>query len=446
MNHRAHAMLRMPITACPARTAHAVLVALGLVSAAIPPVPLHAAPIDAVEPTHELIDNALESHEVRLLGWDSEIVSVIGDDGIRREEPIAEVLAVMRSTPEQRWRRPSPDELAGGTAVVIEMVDGQRFIGSVGPWDSEEIAVRAREAIDRATDTDTLALLSPAENTVDRDALIDAVPLELIARVLFDPWATGLAGEPAEARGVDDELIFTNGDRLSGFLVAIDEAVRFDTGNGDRAFQFDRISRLRLGNPTATTSGPRLWLTTGEIRDGLLPAALTHSEAASASSDAIHAGWFADERPVPLAELPVRETTPGPGRRWAKPPQSGSAWSSPLGLPDLALDGPVSVAYRLPPGASSFSTIAVLGATLSHPEASPGPWANAMLRITVRSAQREIRVAEEHLRIGASRVPIACQLPDAGIPDRVLVIEVLEGAHGPIQDRVLLRRPFLLSR
>lgn len=410
--------------------------------------------------THELIDTTLGSRTIRLLGWNTESITIIDESGIRRDEPVADVLAVLRTEPtEPRWRRPSPDDLAGGTAVVVELTDGQRFIGSLGPWDSEEIADRARDAVSYAGVADAIAVLSPLQFTNDatdptpRGTRLDAVPLESIGRVLFDPWATGHIAqqsvdsrdEPSAEATIDDELVFVNGDRLSGFLVSIENVVRFDAGDGEREFPIDRLTELRLANPQSRTAGPRLWLTSGEIRDGVLPPGLRPTEAA-ASSDAIRAGWFVSRERIPLADLELRTSEPGPGRRWAGPPKAGSAWSSPLNVPDLQLDGPMVAEWRLPPDASAFSTVAVLGGTLDNPIAAPGSWADAVLRVSVSGVDQTIVLADIHLGSDQTRAVIGCEIPGVGQPDRVLIIEVLEGAHGPIQDGVLLHRPFLLGR
>jgi hypothetical protein len=427
--------------------------------------------------THELIDTTLGSRTIRLLGWDDTTVTIIDEDGLRTGEPIAGVLAVRRTDQTlPRWRRPSPDALAGGTAVVVELTDGQRLIGSVGPWDSEELAREARDAIRGVTDDDAFAVLAPtpvldplainddgslAEGPITADyrqTTIDAVPLGAVRRVLFDPWSTGLIAnqydEPTAATDadaiVDDELVFINGDRLSGFVISIDETVRFDTGQGEREFATDRLAELRLGNPARSSEYPRLWYTNGEIRDGLFPRS-SETEDPSASSDAVIAGWFTDRERIPLADLEIRGAEPGPGRRWTHEPKSGSAWASPLGVADIELAGPMTVEWRLPPQAASFSAIAALGGTIDRPNAAPGPWADAIVRVSVRSdtiadTENTPSLVSVPLNAGNRQIPISCDLPGEGDPNRTLVIEVLEAAHGPIQDRVLLRRPFLLGR
>ena len=380
--------------------------------------------------------------------------------------------------------------MVGGTAVVVELTDGQRLIGSLGPWDSEELARDAREILRAGADDDAFAVLAPpfvpedgnTEGTLIEGPLstqhhasaIDAVPLGAVRRVLFDPWATGLIDERDDGLGsssesdtiVNDELVFINGDRVSGFLVAIDDAVRFDTGQGERSFSTDRLAVLRLGNPPASAEGPRLWYTNGEIRDGLTKrsnhntnSTVDRSDSTNpiTSSDMIIAGWFTEDERIPLADLEILGVEPGPGRRWTNPPKAGSAWESPLGVADIEFAGPMTVEWRLPTQAASFSAIAALGGSIDRPDAAPGPWANAIVRVTVRTDARGDDNTVENARSTTpplANVPLdsenvrsafSCILPGVGDPHRVLVIEVLEAAHGPIQDRILLQRPFLLG-
>lgn len=400
--------------------------------------------------THELIDRTLGSRAVRLLGWDDNAVTIIDERGVRRDEPLASILAVRRNDGATRWRRPSPDRLAGGTAVVIETTDGQRFIGSLGPWDSEEIEANARRAVAQSNDPEAIALLaiSPgalgAENGERGAPSPEAVSLESVGRILIDPWRVGVAKASDWTPGTDDTLIFANGDHLDGFLVAIDGEIRFEADAGELAFPLDRVAELRLGNPPSEAVGPRLWLVSGEVRDGrFLPGHAAHSDLAS--SDAIDAAWFADRDRTPLADLEQRSAQPLAGRRWSPPPRSGSHWDSLLGIPDIAFDGPVRTEWALPIDADAFSAVAVLGATLDRPDAPPGPWASVVLRLAVRVGDDERTLAEIALDPATPRAPIGLELPGVGEPRRMLIVEISEGAHGPIQDRVLLRRPFVLE-
>ena len=101
--------------------------------------------------------------------------------------------------------------------------------------------------------------------------------------------------------------------------------------------------------------------------------------------------------------------------------------------------------WALPIDADAFSTVAVLGGTLDRPDASPGPWASVVLRVAVRLGDDERTLAEVALDPATPRAPIGLELPGVGEPRRMLIVEISEGAHGPIQDRVLLRRPFVLE-
>lgn len=382
-----------------------------------------------------LVDEDLREESVRVVGWDDRAVVLLDEAGIERRRTRDAVLAVIAPSvaPAGAWAAPSADALAGGTPVVVELVDGQRLLGSIGPWDSTELTLAA----EAAGDADSVGLLPLG-------GAVEAVPLERIGRVLIDPWARpGPLSWAVEGEGVaEDELILANGDRVTGFLVDLGDVLRFDAGGGERDFPISRVSEIRLGNPIEASAGARVWWASGEIRDG---DGVGFAEDSFVDASRVDAAWLSDLVLTPLAETELLGFDAGTGRRWARPPAFGSAWASALGVPDIALDGPGSAAWRLPAGARALSLVVRLGGSLGDPDAVPGRWADAEIEVRVERAGNNEVLASFRVSGDRAVVPVAVDLPGIGEGRRTLVIEVLEGRFGPIQDRVLLRRPFLIG-
>jgi hypothetical protein len=367
------------------------------------------------------------SDEVRLVvGWDAESIVVLDEAGTARRRARAGVIALVSPSAgtARSWPEPDPDTLAGGTAVVIELTDG--------PWDSTEIEAAAEAAASALGDGEAVGVLPLSGGPLP-------VSLERIGRIVLDPWARGAARPGAWTPGVEDELILVNGDSVRGFLVDIEDGVVFDAGGGERAFPVERVAEIRLGNPSSAYSGTRLWLASGEIRngagdagDGLVPA----SE--------VLAAWLESVERTPLAEAELVSFEAGGGRRWAATPRSGSVWATPLGVPDIAFDGPVRAAWDVPAHAGAFSAVARLGGSLDEPSGRPGPWADAEIAVLLETDGATATLLSVPLTRLAPEAVIACDLPGSGV--RRLILEIREGRHGPIQDRVLLQRPVLLGR
>ncbi|MBZ0172417.1 MAG: hypothetical protein K8E66_08565 [Phycisphaerales bacterium] len=388
-----------------------------------------------------LVDRSLARTPVDLLGWNETTISYLDEFGRVRREPIAQYIAVLpaNSASRNNWARPADEGLAGGVPVVIELVDGQRLLGSVGPWDSSSVSVPTAEE-------DTFAVLTPGFGT-------RMLPLDRVGRVLIDPWSGHGVGRGPWSPGVDDELILINGDRLRGFLVEFGDEILFDSGEGERTFHLRRIAEVRLGNPPESWTGPRVWWSTGDVRAAR--ASGKHDEGAAILADrnssgpivfsvgAIDAAWLDEGGLIPLEGLEIVRHQPLGDRRWADGVRTGSGYDAPLGVPDVVLPGPMRVEWRLPPEAAHFGTIARLGGSLDRPDGEPGRWSDAELRLSVIARSGQTELVSIELGFAAPSAPIAVELPAPGESGRTLVIELGPGRYGPIQDRVLLDRPML---
>jgi hypothetical protein len=389
----------------------------------------------------ELIDRELTRTPVDLLGWTGDAIAYLDGLGQVRRDPASRFVAILPggADPADGLQRPTDDELAGGTPVVIELVDGQRLLGSLGPWNSASISAPAPA-------DDTLSVLTGFG--------AEALSLEKVARIAIDPWASGTSRLAPWDEASDDELVLLNGDRVRGFLVAIDESVVFDAGGGEQPFPLNRVAEIRLGNPAVPPGGPRVWWADGTIRaataggdtlDGSVRLVDPAGGAVVLTVDELRAAWLDEDRLIPLAALEIAGQSPLAGRRWSRPAALGSEVDAPLGTPHIELDGPVRVRWELPAAASRFGAIARLGGVLDDPMKPAGRWADAEVRVAVVRNGAETELLRVPLTRSAPSAPLASPLPGLGEHGRELVIEVLEARHGPIQDRVLLDRPMLLG-
>jgi hypothetical protein len=101
---------------------------------------------------------------------------------------------------------------------------------------------------------------------------------------------------------------------------------------------------------------------------------------------------------------------------------------APLGPGAIEFRGPLAVRYDLPAGCRRFAAEAML------PRSGRG-WGD--FELVLRCGDEEVY----RQRINGNQPTDAINVPIAG---RSLTIELTEGDHGPIQDRLVLRRALLL--
>lgn len=404
-----------------------------------------------------LVDRSLTRTDVDLIGWDEAEIAYHDDLGRLQREPVQNVLAILPSAGPERiaWDEPVEESLAGGTPVVVELVDGQRLIGSVGPWESASVQAPppGRAGANGGERFDEMG--GERVGVYSDAAGVRTVTLDRVSRVLLDPWSRGSARSSDWSPGVDDVLVFANGDRLRGFLIGFGEGVVFDDGAQERTFAFDQLAEVRLGNPGEAGEGPRVWSRGGEVIErrslGFEPSGMIRMEgglgggAVETRVTDVLAAHLTDSTTIPLASLELVSASPAPGRRWTRPPRSGSTADAPLGTPHVALPGPMRAEWRLPPGARRFGVVVRLGGTLEDAHAVPGRWANAVVRVLVETRGGEVELASGRLDRASAGLPVAVELPGVGEVGRSLVIEVGAGLFGPIQDGVLLDRPMLAT-
>lgn len=367
------------------------------------------------------------------------------------EMALAEAIAAEED--EQPDPMPDPAASSADIAAAIELIDGQRFVATLDAAEepSETLRIRLTTAGDASLPLEALRRLRPA---------IDAE--SAAARLVEPPAISGPA--------LDDVVLLSNGDRLEGFAAGISGSeVAFEVAGSERALPIGAIDELVLANPDEPPAGVLVQLRDGSIYVARTLRAREPSIAGGDTAGTLELVLALDpiqrtpDRPdprstphgsrtaiavsieriaallaptegtqlIPLAKLDVHDVTPGPGRRWAPPPTIEQDPAAPAGAAAVVLDGPQVVRFDLPTGARAFTTRATLGPV-------PGPWADCV--VVVRRGGREL--ARAALSPANPDAQLHAELtPDSTAP---LTIEILEGANGPLHDRVRLEHALLL--
>lgn len=385
------------------------LLAIALAGAA-----LHA-PAGASERVLVLSDGSTRTVDLLQLG--GETIS-FQEDGLVRTLPRAELLGLAQSdrVPYRPFAQPGEDP----RAASVELVTGERYPGVllVG---SEESLTLEHEVLG------TLAL-----------------PIDLVSLVRFGGFDGPVpAGEPGS-----DLVLLSNGDAASGFVLALDEALTVELLGQVRVLELAALSAVRLANPAEPPDGTIVWLDDGSIArvSSIEPGAGTRLALrsplnASAGEDRgevrlfdIGAVLFDAGRVRALAEQPASVSLPE-GRRWSPPPEATSPHADPLlFVPDLMVPGPMVITWEAPEGARRVAMDVEL------PEGSRS-WGDCQVALAFETRAGVAQGPRVRVHRGAPVQHLASDLPP-GVRRITLTLE--EGAFGPVQDRVVLRRPMLL--
>lgn len=340
---------------------------------------------------------------------------------------------------------------------VIELVDGQRLLGSLG----------APGPDGPPGDDQSLRWNHPRLG-------LQTIPLERVHALRLSAPATPealRAVEQQESRsGVpeSDMVLLTNGDRLTGFVDRIggpsDEVVVTPAPSPGSKPQPVHVSLaqaayIALANPMVRPAGIVLWLSDGSVVAtdrlgfdaaadrvtlGALPSATaTPSPGASLDPGDVRAVALDASRLTPLASLGIARSAPTGDRRIAEParivPLSEGA-PSPLGADDILLPGPMLVEWELPAGATRLSGWVTL-------DPSARAWGDCTVSLgVIEPGQSEPTTTLARQGVSADQpvMPVNIDLP--GLPGKArLRVTVDAGPSGPIQDRVWLRRMLIVS-
>lgn len=255
--------------------------------------------------------------------------------------------------------------------------------------------------------------------------------------------------DPPNAAGDEeheDKVLLINGDELTGFVLAYRPLVEIETSTGVRTFEPQRVRGVILANPSRQSEHTLVALADGSVlacdsiastQEGsvVLTDADTHSQLEVVLDDLVGVLWHPDTV-VGLAALGKPTQTPGDALRWIEPVASSN--SPPLGLGDVSFSGPMLASWPLPEGAQRFSS----GVEL--PE-STLPWGACEVAVLVQSpGHPEGRVELDKVSLDPEH-PRGELLADlSSTPANAhLFIEVRAGRRGPVEDRPILRAPFI---
>jgi hypothetical protein len=329
------------------------------------------------------------------------------------------------------------------TQGVLELTDGQRLIGTLyTPTDQSDTP--SGEDVLRWVPGGAAAWLAEGDEQIEPVE----VQLERVRRVLL-PIARN-RGRVVAPGAEDDVLTYANGDRVTGFIVSLDPEITIESEGNTITVDRDVIGSVTLANPDEPLDAPTVWLADGSAVS-INGARFEQSATGPIVLDTEHFGplrvpgfttmVYASEpgRIVPLARLAPEQSGSGSDRYFIEPIERSRHPDDalpidlpPLGVLDVTMPGPMRLAYDVPEGATG------LIATVELPKPS-NPWANCDLIVEADG----VEVQRITLTPGASAAPLRVELSGAAR----LELRLDEREHGPIGDRVILRRPmFILER
>ncbi|MDY7110019.1 MAG: hypothetical protein SYC29_15415 [Planctomycetota bacterium] len=354
-----------------------------------------------------LIDDDLLTRRVRVAELNAGAVSVLDQAGGVDSLALDECIALIRADAHRpRFVRPH-----------LLLVDGRRLPG--GP---AEIEATSAEALAWEH-----AWLGRLEIPIDD---IDAIAMR--------------TGQEAPSADGEDVIVLANGDRLEGIITVLGDPIRIEVGGPERArtidVPLDRIAAVAMINPPRPAPGRRVFFNDGTILDVtdltvgadgyvrfIAPEFASGTRATQILLDDLEAIVFDTQGVLPLGRLTPAEID-RPAWRYAAPQPKSIDEDAPLGPRAIEFRGPLAVRYELPAGCRRFAAEAVL----PRPDRGWGDY-----ELIIRCGDEEVY----RRWINGEQPSDAIDIPLAG---RELTIELTEGAHGPIRDRLLLRRPLLL--
>jgi hypothetical protein len=410
--------------------------AVALASAADEPASRAPAPGLATGAAALVIDGDLQTTVVRLVGLDERGMMVVDEDGRRIRAPLDQVLAVLPSTglpdPEQGVGALSPEARAG--AIPLETLRARLLASRSGALELASGWRYPGQMVDSAGDPEVVAWEHP------RFGLISAA-IDDIARL-----ATAAAGRLAtrDRAPIEDVLLLSNGDRLSGLVLGLGDPVEIESADGVVETARANVDAVILANPARSLEGLVVWLDDGTVTGveravsssgHTIELTLATGQSAEYELDRLRAVGYDSGRLVPLSTLEPESQIAVGDRRLAlgvvtrhHPDDVLTGSAATLGAKDLELPGPMSVTYRLPRSSIRFA------ATASLPE-STAPWGDCEIAVLVDGKEIYRRRLSQDEPIASINLPI---------DGRDLTLRLDPANYGPIRDRVRLHRPLIL--
>jgi len=370
-----------------------------------------------------LLDKRLQERPVQLTAIDDKTVMYTDAAGISRTDVTSDYLAILSP-----GDRPAPRP-----ASILELADGQRFIGALS--ESKPLS------------PDSILWVHAALGTLEFN--LDQVRI------------VQLQGGPEVSLRRDDTtdlVLLINGDRIEGFVDVIGPTVTIDADGAKRDLPQDRIQTIILGAAKAPPPQPGMvaWLNDGSViacrsiqttRAGeliLTPRNLGESgdrgsEAPSATlTIRLDDLWALEVQPrtlIPLATLPFTRQVPAQGRRWTRSVESIDPRWSAIGLADIEIPGPLTAEWDLPAGATRFAADAELPRQM-------WTWGDCEVVVSALAASGETELWRKRLNADSPRSRITAALPSGSTRIRV---RIEAGEFGSVQDKIILRRAVVIA-
>ena len=354
--------------------------------------------------------------------------------GARRTRPMSEVLALAPARWSDGAASPPPSGSRPIGASVLDLVDGQRLIGTLQD-----------RGDDSRASVDTVLWRTERFGTM-------TLAIDRIAR-----WSRSGAMVRASRPPTADRLIFANGDVQEGVIETFGSTTVLSSrspspGTTKTSVPLDRLDEVVFSNPAGKASGTVCWLNDGSVialneivseGDGGRLRVRPAIAGAKAESGYLLPGevlgvTFDASGVFPLSSLLPRNVRPLGDRLSTKPPgvlEPTDLRPPTLGAADIEISGAMAFELELPIAARS------LVGEVELPE-SAWMWGDCELVVSVsgsKSAERE--AARTRVWSGKSAVALNVRL-DAPAGS-TLRISLEPGAYGPVQDRVVIRHAII---
>lgn len=355
-----------------------------------------------------------------------EVVKYLGPSGRPASVPLSELLAIL------------PADRSGSASGAMfrddpDPADG----GDVGP---RSLLMLASGEVIRG---EPVWPEAPSESFGWKSDMLGLQAVQLDAVLgWYRPSATGR--DAARPAGGGDVIIMANGDMVSGFLETVSRSkIDVEVDGKKRSLEPAVVVSAMLATPPKLGVGPMVFLSDGStlLTDGLgvgsgsgsTVAATRQGQSLVVSADTVIAYAGRAGSLASLAGLQAGPVTPTGGRDWT-PPIEVVDPGAPMGVSDVVFPGPMEAQWVLPGDASRVA------ATLELDPASR-IWGDCVVTVTIIPSKGPAReVVKSRLWEESATASFVAEVAGGS----TLRVRVEPGEKGPVQDRVVIRRPLIL--
>lgn len=289
-----------------------------------------------------------------------------------------------------------------------------------------------------------------------------SIPLDLVGRVVIRPDFAA----PISHNSKHDLVRLSNGDRIGGFVESVGRQVVIapESADGSKpgtmAIDINQVAAIDFANaPVPARRMPMVWLSDGSVfgasrvsidapsgRASLVAAVLPGKPASETETSNLQLGEIAaivfdHSRLIPLSSLPASAASSGAERRVVPPAQTAAVPGfdvSPLNCDDIVLPGPMTATWELPPEARRIGGWLVL-------DDSHWAWGDCQVTVSLSAAGSGSAAPVEVLSTRLNALHPAAMLAMDVSPGQRLIVQVLPGENGPVDDHVTLRHVLVLT-